>query len=146
MLDVAKIEAGRTVLEIAPCDLQVLVRDVADMMRARAAEKHLALVLLDSNDFPRYVRADAPKLREVLINLLGNAVKYSEHGSITLRCGAGSRSTSDRVLLSFEVEDTGIGIAFEDQERIFKPFEQAAGGGRQKGPDSAWQLRGELSS
>jgi CheY-like chemotaxis protein len=69
----------------------------------------------------------------VLINLLGNAVKYTDHGSITLRCGARPTDKSDRVLLFFEVEDTGIGIALEDQERIFQPFEQVAGAGRQKG-------------
>jgi signal transduction histidine kinase len=133
VLDVAKIEAGRTILEMAPCDLKALVQEVADMMRVRAAEKHLALALTQSDEFPRYVRTDPGRLREVLINLLGNAVKYTEHGSINLRCGARPADTSDRVLLRFEVEDTGIGIALEDQERVFQPFEQVAGAGRQKG-------------
>jgi signal transduction histidine kinase/ligand-binding sensor domain-containing protein/CheY-like chemotaxis protein len=134
VLDVAKIEAGRTVLEISPCDLKVLVRDVTDMMRVRAAEKQLALVLVESGESMRYVLTDAAKLREVLINLLGNAIRYTERGSITLRFGAQPVSgEGERVLLRFEVEDTGIGIAREDEERIFQPFEQVASGGRQKG-------------
>ena len=127
VLDVAKIEAGRTQLEIAPCDLKILVQDVADLMRVRATEKQLALTLEASDEFPRYVRTDSSKLREILINLLGNAIKYTEQGSITLRVGG--QPTGDggeKVMLRFEVEDTGIGIAPEDQDRIFEPFEQVA--------------------
>ena len=109
------------------------MQDVADMMSVRAAEKHLALHVVKSGEFPRYVYTDAARLREVLINLLGNAVKYTEKGSITLRIGSRPADTDERFVLCFEVEDTGIGIAAGDQERIFKPFEQAAGVGRQKG-------------
>jgi signal transduction histidine kinase/ligand-binding sensor domain-containing protein/CheY-like chemotaxis protein len=133
VLDVAKIEAGRTKLEAAPCDLKILVQDIADMMRVRATEKQLALVLEATGEFPRYVNTDGAKLREVLINLLGNAINYTEQGSITLRVAAQPADEYGRVLLRFEVEDTGIGIAPEDQDRVFKPFEQVAKGGRQKG-------------
>jgi signal transduction histidine kinase/DNA-binding response OmpR family regulator len=133
VLDAAKIESGRTVLEIAPCDLKGLMQDVADMMQVRAAEKHLELVLVESAEIPRYVRTDAARLREVLINLVGNAVKYTERGSITVRLDGRPAGTGEQVLLRFEVEDTGTGIAIEDQERIFKPFEQVATGQYRKG-------------
>ena len=82
---------------------------------------------------PAYARTDAAKLREVLINLLGNAVKYTEHGSITLRFDAQPVGGAEQLLLRFTVEDTGIGIAPEDHERIFKPFEQVAKRAPQKG-------------
>jgi len=133
VLDVAKIEAGRVVLEVAPCDLKMLVHDVTDMMRARAAEKCLELTLVESVGYPRHILTDAAKLREVLINLLGNAVKFTERGSVTLRLDSKPAATGERVLLRLEVEDTGIGIAKEDQERIFKPFEQVAKARSQKG-------------
>ena len=103
------------------------------MMRMRADEKQLGLKLVEAPGVPQYIRADAARLREVLINLLGNAVKYTERGSITLRSSAQSGDAANQVLLRFEVEDTGIGIAAEDQERIFEPFEQVAKVGKQKG-------------
>lgn len=133
LLDVAKIEAGRTELVLAPCDLKSLVMDVLDMMRGRAEEKLLGLALEESPGVPRYVLADAARLREVLINLLGNAIKYTEHGSITLRSSAQPVGPAERMRLRFEIEDTGVGIVAEDQERIFKPFEQVARPSRQKG-------------
>ena len=133
VLDMAKIEAGHAVLETAPCDIRILVEDVAELMRVRIAEKHVALKLVNGGASPVYARVDAAKLREVLINLLGNAVKYTELGSITLRFEAQPVDGGDRLLLRFAVEDTGIGIAPEDQERIFKPFEQVARGTYQKG-------------
>ncbi len=132
VLDVAKIEAGRGVLEIAPCELTSLVREVMDMMRVRAEAKHLTLRVVQSAEFPVYVRADAPKLRQVLINLLGNAIKYTETGSVTLRLDAGLRDHASRLLLRFCVEDTGAGIAHEDRARIFEAFVQI-GKAAQKG-------------
>jgi signal transduction histidine kinase/DNA-binding NarL/FixJ family response regulator len=125
VLDVAKIEAGRGVLEIAPYDLTTMVRDVMDMMCARAQMKGLALLHVESSQLPRYVRADGPRLRQVLINLLGNAIKFTEAGSVTLRLDAGRADDEGRFLLTFHVEDTGSGIAPEDQARIFEPFVQA---------------------
>jgi signal transduction histidine kinase/CheY-like chemotaxis protein/streptogramin lyase len=132
LLDLARIEAGRGTAEIAPCDLKRLVRDVIDMMRVRALEKNLELRVVESPAFPRFVETDAPKVRQMLINLLGNAIKYTERGSVTLRLSAQSGADAARMLLNFEVEDTGIGIAGEDQERIFEPFVQV-GKTRQKG-------------
>ena len=85
LLDLARIEAGKGTAEIAPCDLKRLVRDVTDMMRVRALEKNLELKVVESPAFPRFVETDAPKVRQMLINLLGNAIKHTERGSVTLR-------------------------------------------------------------
>ena len=133
VLDLAKIEAGRTALEIAPCDLGSLVRAVMDMTRAQAKEKGLELVLVSSHEFPWYVRTDASLLRQMLTNLLSNAVKYTAKGAVTLRLSAPPTDESQRLLLTFEVEDTGAGIAVEDQARIFEAFVQAGPPATQKG-------------
>ncbi|MDD5348681.1 MAG: ATP-binding protein [Chthoniobacteraceae bacterium] len=133
VLDMAKIEAGRIVVEAAPFDLGELVRDITDLMHRRAEEKNLRLLFDQSSTFPRFVRADAGKLRQVLINLVGNAVKYTEHGGVTLRLGTASAGNSRRPRLVFEVEDTGVGIAPEDQKRIFEPFIQVGRPSDQKG-------------
>jgi signal transduction histidine kinase/ligand-binding sensor domain-containing protein/CheY-like chemotaxis protein len=124
VLDVAKIEAGRGELQIAPCRLTSLVNEVMDMVRVRAEARGLNLMLIPSAGFPNYVRADAPKLRQVLINLLGNAIKYTESGSVTLRLDASPTGTDGRRLLKFSVEDTGSGIGDEDRARIFEAFVQ----------------------
>jgi PAS domain S-box-containing protein len=132
VLEMAKIEAGRVVVENAPFDLGALVRDIADMIRVRAEEKRLGLALDASSELPRFVSADAGKLRQVLINLVGNAVKYTERGTVTLHLHAEAMDVSGQLLLTFEVEDTGIGVTPEDQARIFEPFiqvDQAARGG-----------------
>jgi signal transduction histidine kinase len=133
VLDIAKIEAGREKLEIAPCDLRELIRDVTGMALIRAVEKNLELSVIHSPDFPEFVETDAKKLRQMLINLLGNAVKHTERGMVTLNLNAQSGADSEHVLLSFEVHDTGIGIAPEDQERILEPFVQVGTTLRQKG-------------
>ncbi len=133
VLDVAKIEAGRGVLEMAPYDLTSMVRDVMDMMCARAQMKGLALLHVESSGLPRYVRADGPRLRQVLINLVGNAIKFTLAGSVTLRLDAGRADSEGRFLLTFHVEDTGSGIAQEDQTRIFEPFVQAGPTATKKG-------------
>jgi signal transduction histidine kinase/ligand-binding sensor domain-containing protein/ActR/RegA family two-component response regulator len=124
VLDVAKIEAGRGGLEIAPCGLTGMLRDVVDMMRERAQAKSLTLLLIPSAGLPGFVRADAPKIRQVLINLLDNAIKNTERGSVTLRLDTGPTDSAGRLRLKFSVEDTGTGIAGEDQEHIFEPFVQ----------------------
>jgi signal transduction histidine kinase/CheY-like chemotaxis protein len=133
VLQIARIEAGRTFLEVGPCDLEAVVNEVVEMMRVRAREKQLSLILTEPPSFPRWIQSDSVKLRQVLINLLGNAVKYTPTGSITLRLDVRPAGGGGQFLACFEVEDTGIGISAEDQARIFEPFEQAADGRRQKG-------------
>jgi PAS domain S-box-containing protein len=130
VLEMAKIEAGRVQLEIAPFDLGGMVRDVVDMMHLRAKEKGLWLSLDQSSAFPRYIKGDEARLRQALVNLIGNAVKFTEHGGVTIRLGV--RENAKRHLV-MEVEDTGPGIKPEDQKRLFQPFVQLAETGAQKG-------------
>lgn len=122
VLEMAKIEAGRVLLENKAFDLGNMVRDVIDMMQIRATEKKLHLLLDQSSDFPRYITGDEAKLRQIIVNLLGNAIKFTLHGGVTLRLGNRKNSVSHLII---EVEDTGIGINAENQQRIFEPFVQA---------------------
>ena len=122
MLEVAKIEAGRLQLEIAPFDLGAMVQDVTEMMHVRATEKSLQLLIDQSSEFPRYIVGDEARLRQVLINLVGNALKFTQHGGVTIRLGTKKNHANAHLLI--EVEDTGPGIAPEDQQRIFEPFVQ----------------------
>ncbi len=133
VLDVAKIEAGRIVVENAACDVHGLVRDITAIMRMRARAKNLQLLVEQSAGLPRLIRTDASKLRQILTNLLGNAVRYTERGTIILRLNGLPADSPGHVLLLFEVEDTGVGIAAEDQARIFEPFERVGGQGSQDG-------------
>jgi signal transduction histidine kinase/CheY-like chemotaxis protein len=132
VLDVAKIEAGRSELEIAPCDLGKLVADVTDMIRPRASQKGLTL-RVENPQLPLFIRTDAARLRQVLINLLNNAVKFTNRGSITLRVNAMPANDTGEVLLTFQIEDTGEGIAAGDQAAIFDAFVQTSAAKRHDG-------------
>ncbi len=130
VLEMAKIEAGGVQLELAPFDLGGMVRDVTDMMRLRAEQKGLTLKLDQATEFPRYIRGDEARLRQILVNLVGNAVKFTHTGGVTLHLGL---KQNHRKHLRIEVTDSGRGISAEDQKRIFKPFVQLEGGAEQKG-------------
>lgn len=117
-----KIEAGRVQVQNAPFDFGSLTRDVLDLMRERATEKGLSLLLDQAPEVPRFVRSDETRLRQVLVNLLANAIKFTSQGGVVLRLRA-VRET-EAVRLSIAVEDTGPGIAADDQARIFEPFVQ----------------------
>ncbi|QFY42353.1 PAS domain S-box protein [Candidatus Methylospira mobilis] len=130
VLEMAKIEAGRVQLENAPFDLGGMVREVTDMMNLRAREKGLRLLIDQSSCFPRYISGDEARLRQVLINLVGNAIKFTHEGGVTIRLGTKSNRISHLII---EVEDSGPGIAAEDQQRIFEPFVQLAERGDNKG-------------
>ncbi len=130
VLDMAKIESGRVQLEEVPFDLGSLVRDVTDMMQIRAQEKGLRLLIDQTSRFPRYIVGDEARLRQVLINLLGNAVKFTAEGGVTVRLGTKHNNLAH---LLIEVEDSGPGIAPEDQARVFEPFVQLGEQGVNKG-------------
>ncbi len=130
VLEMAKIEAGRVQLENEPFDLGSMVRDVTDMMQMRAEEKGIKLLIDQSSHFPRYIVGDEARLRQVLINLMGNAIKFTQQGGVTLRLGTKKNKISH---LQIEVEDSGTGIAPEDQQRIFEPFVQLGDQGGNKG-------------
>ncbi len=130
VLEIAKIEAGRLQLEVAPFDLAAMVHDVTDLVRLRAEQKGLELIVDQSSAFPRYINGDEARLRQILVNLTGNAVKFTQAGSITIRLGLKQNAQPHLVM---EVEDTGPGISAEDKKRLFKPFVQLGETGEQKG-------------
>ncbi|MDD2759338.1 MAG: PAS domain-containing protein [Methylomonas sp.] len=130
VLEVAKIEAGRLQLDIAPFDLGSMVRDVTEMMQIRAQEKGLLLLLDQSSEFPRYIKGDEARIRQIIINLINNAVKFTDDGGVTLRLGVKNNA---RQHLLIEVEDTGPGIAPQDRQRLFEPFVQLTESGAQHG-------------
>ena len=130
VLEVAKIEAGRLQLEIAAFDMGGLIVDVTEMMQIRAKEKGLRLLLDQSSAFPRYILSDEARIRQILINLINNAVKFTERGDITVRLNIKDNA---RHHLLIEVQDSGPGIAPEDQTRLFEPFVQLTEGATQRG-------------
>ncbi len=131
VLELSKLEAGRVPLQLERLDLNRLLHELLDAIRPRTAHKALALVY-DCSDVPALVQADGAKLRQVLQQLLSNAVKFTEQGSVTLAltCRPGQPG---RITLAFAVRDTGIGIAPADLEHIFLPFTQAVAPNMQSG-------------
>ena len=131
ILDLSKIEAGKSELASEPFELPRLLEDIGTMIRARADSRGLSLTVNIAPDTARFVVADAGKLRQILINLLGNAVKFTPEGGVTLR--ARTRVEEGRAWLELEVEDTGSGIPAESLETIFQPFVQAHAAGDNQG-------------
>ncbi|MGA0609511.1 ATP-binding protein [Caldimonas sp. KR1-144] len=124
ILDLSRIEAGRLDLAPQPVDLRAFLRVVADIVRVRADQKGLLFELVFPSWLPRTVLADERRLRQVLLNLLGNAIKFTEHGSVRLEISL-LASDAERAHVGIAVEDSGVGIAPEHLQRIFEPFEQA---------------------
>ncbi|WP_119291656.1 ATP-binding protein [Azohydromonas sediminis] len=134
LLDLARIEAGKLRLDLAPVDLRELLDDVVGIVAPQAEAKGLRFELRVHGRLPPYVRADAKRLRQILINLLGNAVRFTERGGVTLALD------HRREVARFEVIDTGIGIAEQDLERIFLPFERGTAGRRSGDPGTGLGL------
>jgi two-component system sensor histidine kinase/response regulator len=132
ILDFSKIESGKLELRNFPFDLRHIVEEVAETLAEEARSKKLELNYLLPFTVPTQLNGSAGHLRQVLVNLVGNAIKYTEHGEVTLRVWAEQEST-DRVMLRFEVNDTGIGIARDQIERMFDAFTQAKDQSYRKG-------------
>jgi PAS domain S-box-containing protein len=128
ILDLSKIEAGR--LDLAPrvFDLPALVEETVELMAPRAQAKRLEIASYVDDAVPRRVKGDVARLRQVLLNLAGNAVKFTEQGGVAIIVEPGGAADEVRLL----VRDTGIGIAPQEQERIFLEFEQADSGASRK--------------
>ncbi|WP_269533833.1 hybrid sensor histidine kinase/response regulator [Chitinimonas sp. BJYL2] len=133
VLDMAKIESGRQQLHLAAFDLPDLVADIVAMMQVRANERQLGLLAEQEGQVPRYVVGDAAKLRQILINLLGNAIKHTHEGGVALRLGLAGGNDDGKVRLRFDIEDSGIGIPEQERERIFDAFIQTDAGAQQGG-------------
>jgi PAS domain S-box-containing protein len=119
ILDFSKIEAGKLTIDRHPTDLRALIDDVIALVAERAAAKGLALTNRPAPDLPTWVLGDATRIRQILINLLANAVKFTEQGSIDLTV------LRDNEEIWFSVRDEGIGMTDEQRDRLFTPFEQA---------------------
>ena len=124
ILDYSKIETGEIVLEPRDFDLRQLVEDIQALMRFRATEKGLGLETRIAGDVPEFVRGDAGKLSQVLLNLIGNGLKFTEQGRVALAIEKGRKTADGEVTLRFEIEDTGPGISRAEQQRVFEPFYQ----------------------
>ncbi|MEM7349199.1 MAG: response regulator [Acidobacteriota bacterium] len=126
ILDFSKIEAGKLELEAVDFDLRDLVEDLSDLFAERSREKGLELVAQVAHDLPTALRGDPTRLRQILSNLAGNAVKFTEAGEVVIRvsgCPFGEQAVGVR----FEVSDTGVGLDTEAKARIFESFQQADG-------------------
>ncbi|MDP1662198.1 MAG: ATP-binding protein, partial [Phycisphaerales bacterium] len=121
ILDISKIEAGRMTVEPIACSPATIIAETVSLMRERTAERGLALEIVYATPVPATITSDPLRLRQVLLNLVGNAIKFTEKGTITLRVST-DRSAQ---LLSVAVEDTGIGIAPEGLKNLFKAFSQS---------------------
>ena len=124
LLDLARIEAGKSVLHEARFELRLLIDDVVSLLAPTAQAKSLALVCTLAPDLPQHARGDALRLRQVLINLLANAIKFTDHGRVELHADVLARQ-ADTVRLRFEVRDTGPGIASGHHDAVFDAFMQA---------------------
>ncbi|MBW4563243.1 MAG: response regulator [Mojavia pulchra JT2-VF2] len=133
ILEMSKIEAGKITLNIKTFDLIRFLESLEEMLRFRTAAKDLQLIFESTPDLPQYVQTDESKLRQVLLNLLGNAIKFTDTGSVTLRVRVEenrklmAKKESSRFLI-FEVEDTGSGIAPQEINLLFEAFGQTETG------------------
>jgi len=128
ILEISRIEAGKMTLNIASFDLFALVNSLAKMFSLKASEKNLHLQCKWELNVPQYIQSDEEKLRQVLINLLGNAIKFTNTGKVTLNIS----QTESKNHLQFEVSDTGCGIYPEEIDKLFEAFEQTETGRQSK--------------
>jgi signal transduction histidine kinase/CheY-like chemotaxis protein len=134
LLDLARIEAGRLRLDPVPVPLHEFLTDVLQMVEPQVQAKGLVCRLDIQGRLPPWVQADAKRLRQILLNLLSNAVRFTDKGEVVLKVDA------RREVLRFDVVDTGIGIATQDLERIFLPFERGSAGRRNAEPGTGLGL------
>ena len=128
ILDFSKIEAGKLELRSHKFLLHHIIEKTAKMFRMKAAEKQIELLYVINSDVPLALKGDALRVGQILINLIGNAVKFTEHGAIIVRAALDDAeslvSEPDQVRLRFSVQDTGIGILPEKLYALFQPFTQ----------------------
>ncbi len=124
ILDFSKIEAGRMDIEAHPLDLRECVESALDLITSRAVEKHLDTAYVFEGDVPAAISGDVTRLRQIILNLLANAVKFTDAGEVVLTVSV-KPAKADHVELTFAVRDTGIGLSVEGMSRLFQSFSQA---------------------
>ncbi len=127
ILDFSKIEAGKMTLEVADVDLRALINDVTTLVSELAKKKGLAVSAQIASDVPSEFRGDPVRLRQILFNLLGNAIKFTERGgvAVSVRILADAPKSPDAIVLQWAVRDSGIGLSPEQQARLFQAYTQA---------------------
>jgi PAS domain S-box-containing protein len=123
ILDLSKIEEGVMTLESIPCEVPVLLAEILANLRPRALEKGLEFEMVVRNPIPRFIQTDPLRFRQILVNLMGNAIKFTPKGKITVTIG--TEGAGGGHVLCVGVIDTGIGMSHEQLERLFRPFSQA---------------------
>jgi polar amino acid transport system substrate-binding protein len=131
ILDLSKLEASKLELESAEFSSLTVAESVTELLKVQAAQKKLSLHTFVAEDVPQIVRGDAGRLRQILLNLMGNALKFTERGAVSLRVSVQADDAS-QVTLRFAVADTGIGLSSSTRERLFEPFIQADGSNSRK--------------
>jgi PAS domain S-box-containing protein len=124
VLDFSKIESGKLELNIEEVNLYLLTRQVIDLFRHQALQKNIDLVLILNENVPKYILADSVRLKQVLVNLLSNAIKFTSFGEIRLEVQEVAAANKKNTTLKFSVQDTGVGIKADNNEKIFKSFVQ----------------------
>ncbi len=129
VLDLAKVESGKIELYEMDFDLPSLLTGVSEIIKIRAKDKDINFYLESADELPNGVYGDERRLRQILLNLLGNAIKFTDHGSVTLKVKSEEAvrnrvSSRNLVSFSFRIEDTGVGISPENLDAVFKPFKQ----------------------
>ncbi len=124
VLDLAKVESGKIELYETDFNLATLLSGVSEIIDIQAKEKGIDFYSESANDLPDAVHGDERRLRQILLNLSGNAVKFTDQGRVTLKISVNRGERTDSPLICFKIEDTGVGISPENLESIFKPFEQ----------------------
>ena len=132
VLELSKIEAGHVSLQETAVDLHLLLIEIENIFRLKAQDKNIALHVNRDRGVPQYILTDGLKLRQVLINLLDNAIKFTHQGNVTMSVKRASQPFLGRVELNFTVSDTGAGIAPEEMDILFDPFSQTASGREHK--------------
>ena len=125
ILDLSKIEAGKIDVELIDCSLNEITNFIQPLMESKASEKGVEFKVVTSNDLPSQICTDPTRLKQCLINLANNAIKFTEQGHVYVNVSL--QENNHKPFIQFDVEDTGIGISAEKQESIFEPFTQADG-------------------
>lgn len=131
VLSMSKIEAGQITINESRFNLYNLLNSLKEMLQLKANSKGLQLIFENTDDLPQYIQTDEAKLRQVLINLLGNAIKFTQHGTVTLRVSSQAEKNAteeNKSQLYFEIADTGPGISPSEISTLFKPFVQTETG------------------
>ena len=140
MLDISKVEAGKIEIETEPVRIDNLLRDLRDSFTAQASSKGLTFSVVMDESTPVVIWSDHTRLRQILINIIGNAVKFTSRGAVSLHVAGKIRAIDQRRAVSFVVKDTGIGLSKEESEQLFQPFIQIRRAGTKKTPGTGLGL------